>query len=118
MFNDNVAQKPTTAVSAGKKNLKKNDLLLVNFDGSLNMGPNPFAAMMAQQNKATAAMGRKMALTKPTAGNDSSKHGRNIGSLCSKTGSCKYRKGNAIFSTRMSVEQHRYKYNGVTQKNG
>lgn len=61
MFNDNVAQKPTTAVSAGKKNLK-NDLLLVNFDGSLKMGPNPFAAMMAHQNKATAAMGRKMAL--------------------------------------------------------
>ena len=36
MFNDNVAQKPTTAVSAGKKNLK-NNLLSVNFDGSTNV---------------------------------------------------------------------------------
>ena len=61
MFNDNVAQKPTTAVSAGKKNLK-NEALSVNFEGSLNMGPKPFAAIIAQQNKAIAAKGKKIAL--------------------------------------------------------
>ena len=61
MFNDSVAQKPTTAVNAGKKNLKK-EALLVNFDGSLKIGPKPFAATTAQQNKAMAAMGKKIAL--------------------------------------------------------
>ncbi len=61
MFNERVAQKPTTAVNAGKKNLKK-EALSVNFDGSLNIGPKPFAAITAQQNNAMAAMGKKMAL--------------------------------------------------------
>ena len=61
MFNDKVAQKPTTAVNAGKKNLK-NEELSVNFDGARNIGPNPFAAITAQQNKAIAAIGKKMAL--------------------------------------------------------
>ena len=61
MFNDRVAQKPTTAVNAGKKNLK-NDALSVNFEGSCNIGPKPFAAITAQQNNAMAAIGKKMAL--------------------------------------------------------
>ncbi len=56
-----MAQNPTTAVKAGKKNLKK-DALSVNFDGSLNIGPNPFAATTAQQNNAMAATGKKIAL--------------------------------------------------------
>ena len=61
MFRDKVAQNPTTAVKAGKKNLK-NEALSVNFDGSLNIGPRPFAAIIAQQNKAIAAIGKKIAL--------------------------------------------------------
>ena len=36
--------------------------LLKNFEGALNIGPNPLAAITAQQNKAMAAIGKKMAL--------------------------------------------------------
>ena len=61
IFNESVAQKPTTAVNAGKKNLKKEELS-ANFEGSLKIGPNPFAATTAQQNKAIAAIGKKIAL--------------------------------------------------------
>ena len=61
MFKESVAQKPTTAVSAGKKKLKK-DAWSANFDGSFNIGPKPFAATTAQQNSAMAASGKKMAL--------------------------------------------------------
>ena len=61
MFNESVAQKPTTAVSAGKKNLK-NEAVSLNFEGACKIGPRPFAATTAQQNNAMAASGKKMAL--------------------------------------------------------
>ena len=61
MFNERVAQKPTMPVSAGKKKLK-NWELFENLEGCSNMGPRPFAALIAQNNNANAATGRKMAL--------------------------------------------------------
>ena len=60
MFNESVAQKPTMAVNAGKKKFQKEDPW--SFAGCSNIGPNPFAALIAQNNNASAATGRKMAL--------------------------------------------------------
>ncbi len=40
MFSDNVAQYPTIAVSDGKKKRKKS-LLVANWLGADNIGPNP-----------------------------------------------------------------------------
>src|SRR5689334_15997335 len=61
IFKESVAQKPTMPVNAGKKYFQKS-LLVSNFDGWLSIGPNPFAATMAQSNKANAAIGKKKAL--------------------------------------------------------
>jgi hypothetical protein len=61
MFNESVAQNPTTAVNAGKKNLKK-EFVSENLDGWFRIGPNPFAVTTAQQNKAIAAIGKNIAL--------------------------------------------------------
>src|SRR5829696_8845990 len=61
IFNDKVAQKPTTAVKPGKKNLK-NSADELYFDGCSKIGPRPFAAVMAHANNPSAASGRKIAL--------------------------------------------------------
>ena len=61
MFNESVAQNPTMPVSAGKKKLKNSEPF-ENFEGCFNIGPNPFAALIAQNHKANAAIGRKIAL--------------------------------------------------------
>ena len=59
MFKESVAQKPTMPVSAGKKKWKK-AAVLVNLDGCSKIGPKPLPALMAQNNKASAAKGKKM----------------------------------------------------------
>src|SRR4030095_14595252 len=61
MFNDKVAQKPTIPVNAGKKK-SANCAAVVNFEGCSKIGPNPWLALMAQNNNANAANGKKMAL--------------------------------------------------------
>src|SRR5829696_120734 len=61
IFKESVAQKPTIPVSAGKKKVKKS-LLVLNLDGCSKIGPKPLPALMAQNNKASAANGRKNAL--------------------------------------------------------
>src|SRR5688572_2121813 len=61
MLSESVAQKPTIPVSAGKKKFQ-NWLLLLNFEGCSSIGPNPLAALIAQNNNASAASGRKIAL--------------------------------------------------------
>src|SRR5437016_2398093 len=61
MFKDSVAQKPTIPVNAGKKKFQ-NSLSVVNFEGSFKIGPNPLLASIAQNNKARAATGKKIAL--------------------------------------------------------
>ena len=48
-------------VNDGKKKFQ-NCELLVNFDGCSRIGPNPLAALIAQNNNASAASGRKIAL--------------------------------------------------------
>src|SRR6187549_1771743 len=60
MFNESVAQKPTMPVNAGKKKFQNDGP--DNLDGCSSIGPNPFAALIAQNNKASAATGRKIAL--------------------------------------------------------
>src|SRR5215211_1311262 len=60
MFNDKVAQKPTMPVSDGKKNFQNS--ADESFDGVSKIGPKPLAADMAQNNKARAARGKKIAL--------------------------------------------------------
>ena len=60
MFSESVAQKPTIPVNAGKKNFQNWEV--ESLDGVSKIGPNPFAAEIAQNNKASAATGRKMAL--------------------------------------------------------
>src|SRR5688572_11925394 len=61
IFSESVAQKPTIPVSAGKKKSANCDAV-VNFEGCCKIGPNPLEALIAQNNKANAATGRKMAL--------------------------------------------------------
>src|SRR5687768_14985330 len=61
MFNDNVAQKPTMPVNAGKKKSQK-AALFANLEGCCKIGPNPFPSEIAQNNNARAASGRKNAL--------------------------------------------------------
>src|SRR5581483_2829125 len=61
MFNDSVAQNPTMPVSDGKKK-SANCETVENFDGCFKIGPSPCDTLMAQNNKARAAMGRKKAL--------------------------------------------------------
>ena len=51
MFSETVAQKPTTPVSEGMKNLK-NSPKVVNLEGVANIGPNPPALAPAQSNNA------------------------------------------------------------------
>src|SRR5437764_13590138 len=60
MFSESVAQSPTIPVSAGKKNFQ--NCAEESLDGVCRIGPKPFAAEMAQNNKASAARGRKKAL--------------------------------------------------------
>ena len=48
-------------VSAGKKKAKK-PAVVINFEGCCKIGPNPCPALMAQNNKANAAIGKKNAL--------------------------------------------------------
>src|SRR4030095_1537935 len=60
MFNESVAQKPTMPVNAGKKKFQNDGPW--SFEGCSNIGPNPFAALIAQNNNAIAATGRKIAL--------------------------------------------------------
>ena len=60
MFKESVAQKPTIPVSAGKKKAQKADP--VSLAGCDNIGPNPFPALIAQNNNAKAANGKKNAL--------------------------------------------------------
>src|SRR2546430_12510907 len=52
MFNETVAQKPTTPVSEGMKK-RKNSLKLWNFDGVASMGPKPPALLRAQRRRAS-----------------------------------------------------------------
>ncbi len=61
MFNDKVAQNPTMPVNAGKKKFQKS-ALVANFEGWFNIGPKPLPALIAQNSKANAAMGKKNAL--------------------------------------------------------
>src|SRR5690348_16133779 len=56
ILSDSVAQNPTMPVSEGKKK-SANCEGVVNFDGCCKIGPNPCDALMAQNNKASAAKG-------------------------------------------------------------
>src|SRR5688572_3021116 len=60
MFKESVAQKPTMPVNAGKKKFQNEGPW--SFDGCSSIGPNPFAALIAQNNNASAATGRNIAL--------------------------------------------------------
>src|SRR5687767_7828344 len=61
MLRDNVAQKPTIPVNAGKKKFQNSPLLL-NLSGWDKIGPKPFTSITAHTINASAANGRKMAL--------------------------------------------------------
>ena len=52
MFNETVAQNPTTPVSEGTKK-RKNSPNVWNFDGAASMGPNPPAFPRAQRRSAS-----------------------------------------------------------------
>ena len=60
MFKESVAQKPTIPVNAGKKYAQNAEP--VNFAGWESIGPNPLPALIAQNNNANAAKGKKNAL--------------------------------------------------------
>ena len=60
MFKESVAQKPTMPVKAGKKYAQNDGP--DNLEGCDSIGPKPWPALIAQNNNANAANGKKKAL--------------------------------------------------------